>query len=92
MAITKDVSGSFAPIYQYVEEVEPVNFRKLKKTVSVNGVWEERIFYEIRPASISTIDWLTKHYGKYSYQSTWWSTHNSIVMRDNIYTHWKLCE
>lgn len=83
--------GSFAP-YQEVIDVEPVNFRKLKKTVPFNGGWEERTFYEIRPASISTLDWLHNNYGGYSYQNTWWSTHNSIVMRDKIYTHWKLCQ
>lgn len=83
--------GSFAT-YEEIIDVEPDNFRKLKKTVPFNGGWEERVFYEIRPASISTLDWLHTNYGGYSYQNTWWSTHSSIVMRDNIYTHWKLCQ
>jgi hypothetical protein len=73
-------------------EVVPVNFRKLKKTVPLNGGWEERTFYEVRPKINATLDWLTKHYGVFKYQETWWYTNNSIVMRDNIYTHWKLCE
>ena len=73
-------------------EVVPVNFRTLKKTVPLNGGWEERTFYEVRPKINVTLDWLTKHYGRFKYQETWWYTNNSIVMRDNIYTHWKLCE
>lgn len=73
-------------------EVVPVNFRKLTKTVPLNGGWEERTFYEVRPKINVTLDWLTKHYGVFKYQETWWYTHDSIVMRDNIYTHWKLCE
>lgn len=83
--------GSFVN-YEEIIDVEPVNFRKLKKTVPSNGGWEERTFYEVRPASISTLDWLHNNYGGHSYQNTWWSTHNSIVMRDKIYTHWKLCQ
>ena len=84
--------GSFKPYEYEVVDVELNPFRKLKKTVPVNGAWEERVFYEIRPASISTLDWLHHHYGQHKYQTTWWSTHNSIVMRDTIYTHWKLCQ
>ena len=78
--------------YQYIDE-EPINFRKLKKTVPIgDGNWEERVFYEIKPMKRETIDWLTTHYGRLSYQNTWWSTHTSVVMNDKIYTHWKLCE
>ena len=78
--------------YDDLIEVVPVNFRTLKKTVPLNGGWEERTFYEVRPKINVTLDWLTKHYGVFKYQETWWYTNNSIVMRDNIYTHWKLCE
>jgi hypothetical protein len=60
--------------------------------VPLNGGWEDRTFYEVRPKINVTLDWLTKHYGVFKYQETWWYTNNSIVMRDNIYTHWKLCE
>lgn len=84
--------GSFTPYEYDVVDVELSPFRKLKKTVPVDGAWEERIFYEIRPLKRETIDWLTTNYGNLRYQNTWWSTHNSIVMRDTIYTHWKLCE
>jgi hypothetical protein len=85
--------GSFAP-YEYPEvvDVELDKFRKLKKSVPFNGGWEERIFYEVRPLTKTTIDWLVNNYGSLNYQNTWWSTHNSIVMRDSIYTHWKLCQ
>jgi hypothetical protein len=65
----------------------------IKKIVPLNGGREERTFYEVRPEINATLDWLTNHYGAFKYQETWWYTsHNSIVMRDNIYTHWKLCE
>ncbi len=78
----------------WIDEV-PINFRKIKKTVSLNGIWEERIFYEIKENDTKRRlmeDWLTQHYGRAAYTITWWKTHTSVVMCDKIYTHWRLCE
>ncbi len=87
--------GSFKPYEEVTYEVvdtELDKFRKIKKTVPVNGAWEERVFYEIRPNTQERINWLVDNYGSSRYQETWWYTHNSIVMKDSIYTHWKLCQ
>ena len=98
MAITKrlndGMNGTFFPV-QDIEEVEPIYFRKFKKTVSVDNVWEDRVFYEITRFPMgrqSTIDWLTKQYGLMRYSDTWWYTTNGICMNEKIYTHYKLME
>lgn len=81
--------------YQEIIEVEQVYFRKFKKTVSVDNIWLDRVFYEITKFPMgrqNTIDWLTERYGYMKYSNTWWYTHNGICMNDKIYTHYKLME
>jgi hypothetical protein len=94
MAIAKGINGTFFP-YQEIEEVEPIYFRKFKKTVSVDNAWEDRVFYEITRFPMgrqNTIDWLLEHYHDRVYAGTWWTTVNGIVMNEKIYTHYKLME
>ena len=94
MGIAERINGTFSPI-QTVEEVEPIYFRKFKKTVSIYGDWEDRVFYEITrfPMGRSqTSLWLQEHYGHYRYADTWWTTFNGICMNEKIYTHYKLVE
>lgn len=76
-------------------DIEPVYFRKFKKTIPLDGTWEDRVFYEITRFSISrqsTIDLLFNNYGEPKYSNTWWATHNGICMNEKIYTHYKLLE
>ena len=80
---------------QEIIEVEPAYFRKFKKTVSVDNIWIDSVFYEITKFPMgrqNTIDWLTERYGYMKYSNTWWYTHNGICMNDKIYTHYKLME
>lgn len=77
-------------IIEEVEYIRDVNFRRIEKTVGVNGEWESRVFYEIKPVKYEYEEWLKKNYGQANYQTSWWITHTSIVMRDIIYTHWRL--
>ena len=94
MAITQGINGTFFPA-QEIEEVEPVYFRKFKKTVPLDGQWEDRVFYEITKFPMGrqeTINWLNKYHNASKYANTWWSTHNGICMNDKIYTHYKLME
>lgn len=94
MAITQGINGTFFP-HQDIEEVEPVYFRKFKKTISVDGQWENRVFYEITRFPMgrqTTLDWLCEYYKHPMYSNTWWSTHNGICMNEKIYTHYKLME
>lgn len=94
MALAKGINGTFAPTDYEYEPIELANIRKIKKTVSINGVWEERIFIMLTDNSNrSTVqDWLKQHYGASQYCVTWWPTFNTVCMLDKIYTHWKLCE
>ena len=94
MALTQGINGTFFPA-QEIEEVEPVYFRKFKKTIPLDGQWGDRIFYEITKFPMgrqSTIDWLAKFHGPYRYSDTWWYTHNGICMSEKIYIHYKLVE
>jgi hypothetical protein len=93
MAITQGINGTFSPMY--CEDAEPVYFRKFKKTIPLDGQWQDSVFYEITKFPIgrqSTIDLLHKHYGEPKYSNSWWSTHNGICMNEKIYTHYKLLE
>lgn len=83
-----------APYIEYIDET-PINFRKIVKKFSNDGVWEDRVFYQmILPESkLRDIrEWLTKQYGASIYGNNWWATYSTVVMRDKIYTHWKLLE
>lgn len=94
MAITQGINGTFFPV-QDIEEVEPIYFRKFKKTIPVDGEWEDRTFYEITRFPLgrgNTEEWLRKHYGNVRYSFSWWTTHNGICMYEKIYTHYKLSE
>lgn len=70
--------------------------RSIKKIVGQDNDWKECTFYEIElsypPGNYKAIDWLRDIYGYPRYSVTWWKTVNSVWMRDDIYTHYKLCE
>lgn len=36
------------------------------------------------------VSWFVRHYGNAVYGQTWWTTIDSIVMEERIYTHWAL--
>ena len=94
MAIAQGINGTFFP-QQAIEEVEPVYFRKFKKTIPVDNSWEDRVFYEITKFPMGrqvTEEWLRKNYGQHKYANTWWATVNGISMSEKIYTHYKLLE
>lgn len=78
--------------HQDIIEVEPLYFRKLKKTVpDGNNGWEERIFYAITKDVSIARQWLDYHYGEAKYCDTWWYSPDTIVMSEKIYTHYALC-
>ena len=77
---------------QEIVEVEPVHFRKLKKTVpDGNNGWEERTFVAITKDVADVNQWLLQKYGEAKYCDTWWYSPNTIVMSEKIYTHYALC-
>jgi hypothetical protein len=77
-------------------DVEPIYFRKFKKTVSVDNTWVDRVFYEIKRFPMGDMNvtekWLYTHYGHKKYSDTWWSTYSGICMNEKIYIHYKLME
>ena len=92
MAIAQGINGTFV---SYNEMDDPIYFRKFKKTVSVDNVWEDRVFYEITKTPMgrqTTETWLNEHYGYRKYAETWWTTVNGICMNEKIYLHYKLME
>lgn len=83
-------SMTFFP-HQEIIEVEPVYFRKLKKTVpDDNGGWEERTFVALTKDVADARQWLDFHYGEAKYCDTWWYSPDTIVMSEKIYTHYAL--
>lgn len=80
--------------YEYLDVEPAIGIRKIRKTIQVGNVWEERLFIMINDGSDRgpIQQWLSEHYGPSKYCVTWWSTFNSVCMLDKIYTHWKLCE
>lgn len=79
---------------EYVD-LEPIYFRKFKKTVPLNGGWEDRVFYEIKKPTRElhhSIEWCEKNYGGRRYSDTWWNTQEAIIMNEKIYIHYKLIE
>ena len=81
---------TFTQIIDY-EDVEPVYFSKLKKTVpDGNGGWEERTFVSITKNVSSARQWLQQKYGEAKYCDTWWYAPDKIVMSEKIYTHYAL--
>lgn len=93
MAITQGIKGTFVPAYEFIDD-ELSGIRKIKKTMQVDGVWQDVHFVMITDGSSRTNiqRWLQDHYGPSKYCVTWWPTFNSVCMLDKIYTHWKLCE
>ena len=76
----------------YIEDDEPITFRKLKKIVSDgNNGWEERIFYSTSENVVEARKWLNDVYGEAKYSQSWWSVSTHVVMSEKIYTHYKLC-
>lgn len=79
-------------LYDYEE---PINHRKIVKKISVNGVWEERVFYQVivtETAKNNAKSWLSDQYGISKYGLSWWTTYSTLVMNEQIYTHWKLLQ
>ena len=87
-------NGTFAPAYEVIDVIPDKKLQRIIKKVSINGEWEDRIFYIINDGSDRgpIQQWLSDHYGPSKYGITWWATFTSVCMQDKIYTHWKLCE
>jgi hypothetical protein len=61
------------------------------KKIVVGGKFVETNYYPIGIES-RTKSWLIDNYGRSVYPNNWWTTFDAIYVREDIYTHYKLCE
>lgn len=81
-------------IAEGVIDVVPTN-RKIKKTIFVNGKWEDRVFIRIPVGSNGNLEleqWCKKHYGNPRYLGPWFMVSGYVILDEKTYVHWKLCE
>jgi hypothetical protein len=72
----------------------------VKKKIEVNGAWEDRQFIripvrhtELRARGTSELEeWCYKHYSNPKYLGNWFKVSGYIILDEQTYTHWKLCE
>ena len=53
--------------------------------------WEDVLFYRIY-STPNLEKWCWEHYGPPKHQGPWYNVAGYIVMKEQTYTHWKLCE
>jgi len=69
--------------------------RKIKKTIPVDGKWEDRIFIRIpvgQSGNKELEDWCSKYYGTPRYLGPWFKVSGYVILDEKTYVHWKLCE
>lgn len=85
--------GRLVPVVGIIDDV-PTN-RKVKKTIPVNGKWEDRVFIRIPVGSSGNKeleDWCRKYYGNPGYLGPWFKVSGYVILDEKTYVHWKLCE
>ena len=65
--------------------------KTITKKLWIDDKWKETAFYSIPPSSKAR-DWLIEHYGSPKYPTKYWKTFEGFYLREDIYTHYKLCE
>ncbi len=90
----------YQPInYEYVDAV-PAE-QKIKKKIEKNGEWVDRTFIRI-PLSVAHTrygttesdleQWCRQFYKEPRYLGPWFKVSGYIILDEQVYTHWKLCE
>lgn len=89
----------YQPInYEYIDAV-PTE-QKIKKKIEKNGAWVDRIFIRIpvhntdkfRIGDSDLEKWCYEHYKEPRYLGPWFKVSGYIILDEQVYTHWKLCE
>lgn len=88
----------YSDMYEIIDAVPQQ--QKVKKTIEVNGKWEDRLFIRIpvRNTDRYGIDdsdlekWCREHYDSPRYLGPWFKVSGYIILDEKVYTHWKLCE
>lgn len=87
------------PLHYDVIDAVPVT-QRIKKTVEVNGQWEDRTFIRIPIARVDRYvkgeseleKWCYEHYKEPRYLGPWCKVSGYIILDEKTYVHWKLCE
>ena len=91
--ISMAIAGSFGPAYEQID-ISPLNtVTKTTKKLWEDNKWVTVVFVRLR-ATPEMIEWCEKYHGCSKYQGAWCHLTSSglIIMREQTYTHWKLCE
>lgn len=83
--------------YTYVDAVPQQ--QKIKKTIAVDGQWEDRLFIRIPVATTDRLTtgnseiekWCREHYKEPRYLGSWFKVSGYIILDEKVYTHWMLC-
>ena len=86
-------------IASYREEIIDVvpQLQKIKKKIIVDGVWEDRLYIRIpigpeRYGKGDLEKWCYQYYKEPQYLGPWFKVSGYIILSEQTYTHWKLCE
>jgi hypothetical protein len=85
------VKGDIKMTYEYHWDINPKDPENIVIYHYGKRMFVETKFYPIGHES-KTKSWLINNYGRSAYPITWWTTFDSVYVREDIYTHYKLCE
>lgn len=66
---------------------------KITKIIEHSGEWKECVFVRMQH-TYKLKDWCKENYGNPKYLGSWYELGlaNVIILREEVYTHWKLYE
>lgn len=84
---------------EYLES-DPTATIHTKKKILRDGEWVDRIFIRIPVAGTDKYyrskneleQWCYDHYKEPRYLGPWFKVSGYIILDEQVYTHWKLCE
>jgi len=85
--------------YEEVIDAVPVQ-QKIKKKIEKEGKWVDRIFIRVPVHGVDKLcrgnseleKWCYEHYKEPKYLGAWCKVSGYIILDEQVYTHWKLCE
>lgn len=96
----------YQPInYEYLDAVPQQ--QKIKKKIQKGGEWVDRIFIRVPMRDLKMNrqtaengyrscseleEWCRQHYNEPRYLGPWFKVSDYIILDEQVYTHWKLCE
>lgn len=96
----------YQPITYNVIDAVPQQ-QQIKKKIEKNGEWVDRIFIRVPVSELKMNrgtaangyrscseleEWCYTHYKEPRYLGPWFKVSDYIILDEQVYTHWKLCE